>query len=257
MDISAKPHEAGGYAQERYSRGLRNYRQRARRYITLIMGPIILAGLAGYAIEGHYLAWFSGAVFGMGVGASLTLWDSPPTYIENWKLGAEGERKTESALAPLDRSGWLVLHDVANPRGNYDHVVVGRAGVFMLDTKNHRGSVHVSNGRLRLRRRLDPEANDPLWRMLSGALASAAQLKEELQHQTGIRQWVQAVVVVWADFDEDIYEHDNCVVVHGSRLLEWLASQPTRLDEAISRELGEGVKAIAAMRTTARGVASR
>jgi hypothetical protein len=139
MAFSERSHEAGLYAQRRYLRGLKNYRHRLGPYLVAFMGPLVFAGVAGYVIEGHYVAWLWGAVFGTAVGASLALWDSPPAYIENWKIGAEGERKTEHALAPLDRSRWVVRHDVANHRGNYDHVLVGRAGVFMLDTKNDRG----------------------------------------------------------------------------------------------------------------------
>jgi Nuclease-related domain len=48
--------------------------------------------------------------------------------LRNWRVGAEGERATERALRPLERSGWRVFHDVQERYGNYDHIVVGRAG---------------------------------------------------------------------------------------------------------------------------------
>ncbi|HUB36190.1 MAG TPA: nuclease-related domain-containing protein, partial [Solirubrobacteraceae bacterium] len=59
----------------------------------------------------------------------------------NWGLGAEGERRTERALRPLVRSGWSIVHDVEARYGNYDHIAVGPAGVFLLETKNLRGIV--------------------------------------------------------------------------------------------------------------------
>ena len=71
---------------------------------------------------------------------------SRPQYIQNWREGAEGERKTAKALKPLKRSGLRVLHDVQRRYGNYDHIAIARAGVFLLETKNLKGSVEVRTG---------------------------------------------------------------------------------------------------------------
>jgi Nuclease-related domain len=68
-----------------------------------------------------------------GVGATAWIWlrESPPGYIETWQTGAEGERKTEKALRRLETSGWTVVHDIDAGRGNYDHIAVSGAGVFV------------------------------------------------------------------------------------------------------------------------------
>lgn len=61
-----------------------------------------------------------------------------------WEHGAQGEAATMALLAPLERSGWRILHDRQLPgsRANLDHVLVSPCGtaVVVLDTKRwHRG----------------------------------------------------------------------------------------------------------------------
>jgi hypothetical protein len=59
----------------------------------------------------------------------------------DWRIGADGEEAVGRSLQRLGE-GWHVIHAV--PVGRYgsdmDHVVVGPAGVFSLNTKNHRRS---------------------------------------------------------------------------------------------------------------------
>jgi len=204
-----------------------------------------LGGLVGLVVERNVAAWIAGAAFGVGLGMWMVLRDSPPAYVENWQVGAEGERKTAKALARLDRSRWLVVHDVPCARGNYDHVGVSRAGVFLLETKNLQGTVEIRDGVPRLRRRLDPQADNPCPWVRSNALASAAALKAEIQQMTGHPLWVQAVVVLWSDFKEGVYEDERCVVVHGSRLRDWISGRSDELDEKAAGEIAAAVRVIA------------
>lgn len=57
-----------------------------------------------------------------------------------WYLGALGEIEVARRLGALD-AGWLVLHAVPIGSGtsDIDHVVVGRGGVFTINTKFHEG----------------------------------------------------------------------------------------------------------------------
>jgi hypothetical protein len=59
----------------------------------------------------------------------------------NWQRGARGERRTARQLRRLARQGWVVFHDLAVPgsRANADHLIIGPAGVFLVDSKNWRG----------------------------------------------------------------------------------------------------------------------
>src|SRR5438309_4294907 len=127
---------AGTYAKRRYVRGLRAWRSKNRVIFVAGFGPFVLTGLAGLIVAGHEASWGAGVFFGLGMGGWMTMRDSPPPHIANWQTGAEGARKTQRAPQRLESSRWLVAHDIECRRGNYDHIVVGRAGVFMLDSKN-------------------------------------------------------------------------------------------------------------------------
>ena len=67
-----------------------------------------------------------------------------------WRKGASGERWVGFILGRLPQ-GWHVFHDVpVGDRGaNIDHVVVGPAGAFTLNTKNLTGKVWVGPDSIR------------------------------------------------------------------------------------------------------------
>jgi len=238
-------HRAGGYAEGRYRRGLRKWRSHARLIFALAFGPFVMLGVAGLFVYGHFPAWGSGLVAGVALGIWLVMRESPPAYIENWHDGADGERKTAKALHPLENDGWLIVHDVQARYGNYDHIAVGRAGVYLLDTKNPNGTIEIRDGVPHLRRRHDAEADSSCVGIRSRALAGAASLKEDIQRRTGTRLWVQTVVVFWAEFPAGLYEDDRCVFVHGSRLRAWLKERPSKMDETATSDFAGAVADIA------------
>jgi Nuclease-related domain len=47
------------------------------------------------------------------------------------------------ALDGLRERGWFALHDVQLDRGNIDHVLIGRAGIFTIETKSHCGRLRA------------------------------------------------------------------------------------------------------------------
>jgi Nuclease-related domain len=237
---------AGGYAENRYKRGLRLWRSRSRLILIFCFGPFLALGLAGVLVEGHVVAWMAGVVFGVGTGAWIAMRESPPAYVENWRTGAEGERKTARALRNLDCSHWLVTHDLQNGRRNYDHILVGAPGVILLETKYPRGAIEMRSGQAFLSRGLDPEADKPCPWLRSSALAGAASLHDELRRRTGHRLWVEAVVVLWCEFAEGVYEEEKCSFVHGTRLPEWLSGRRDVLDEQTVRELRTYIESLAA-----------
>jgi hypothetical protein len=117
----------------------------------------------------------------------------------NWGRGAEGERKTAAAIGPLLSEGWRVEHDRQERRGNIDHVLVGPDGAFVLETKFPRGTASVEDGVLVVQ--LDEERSYRLD-VRPRVLGQAAKVADELAAETGARHWVQAVVVVWAEFPQ-------------------------------------------------------
>ncbi len=83
-----------------------------------------------------------GAAVGAAVLAALAVWAWPTGDPGRWAVGAEGEQATATLLHLLPRR-WVVLHDrrVPGSRANIDHLVIGRTGVWVLDTKTSRGRV--------------------------------------------------------------------------------------------------------------------
>jgi hypothetical protein len=69
----------------------------------------------------------------------------PSSDTLSWRRGAAGERRTARLLAPLERHGWAVLHDLAIPgsQANIDHLVIGPGGVAVVDSKQYRGRLHL------------------------------------------------------------------------------------------------------------------
>jgi Nuclease-related domain len=240
---------AGGYARARYERGLRSWRSAIRKYVILVFGPLILAGVAGGIAAGNRWSWVAGAMFGLGVGAGIVIRESPPAYIENWEIGADGERKTAQALAELGRQ-WTVLHDIDSGLGNYDHVLVGPAGVFVLDSKNPLGEAHIRDGAPWLRRRHDPEADRPARWLRASALDGARRLHRQLERQTKHVPWVNAVTVLWCPFPEQLSQTGRHVIVHGSQLAAWLTSLPVTLKPAELHRYATAVQALAAASET-------
>jgi hypothetical protein len=69
----------------------------------------------------------------------------PSEQARTWQRGAHGERRTARLLRRLAREGYVVFHDLAvpgNTSANLDHLVIGRSGVFVIDSKQWTGAVH-------------------------------------------------------------------------------------------------------------------
>ena len=158
----------------------------------------------------------------------------PPGWIENWHLGASGEKRTEKELRRLPRP-WVAFHDISLPGDtNIDHLVVGPGGVFVLDSKNWSGTIAV-----------DPSGTvsavrwegGPSYRVAdSGHVISlATETSHRIRGATRIVTWVQPVVVVWADFPQGITE-GKATYVKGEQLVAWLVGRSRRIaDERIPR----------------------
>jgi Nuclease-related domain len=244
VPLESELRRAGTYADERYKDARRRYRRRARPVLVGAFGPFVLAGVVVLAVGGHPVTWIAGAVTGAVGAAWIIVRDEPPAYIEHWREGAEGERKTEKALMPLKRSGLRVFHDVQMRYGNYDHVAVGRAGVFLVETKNPNGVVEVRGGVPHIRRRHDPQADKREVQVRTRALSAAADLSKEIKRRTGLATWVQAVVVFWADFPEGVVEDSRCVYIYGPRLRSWMQCRQDCLDQPTVDEIATAVASL-------------
>src|ERR1700730_4535134 len=129
--------------------------------------------------------------------------------------GAPGEEQGGGILDGLCRrgnGGWQVIHDANLGHGNVDHIAIGPAGVFTVETKSHPGPVRVAR--------------------MHGAVLAQAQAERRLVEQaTGLR--VQPLVVysrAWVD--RPLARRKGVRVVPAGMLAEHLQRQPARLSPA-------------------------
>jgi hypothetical protein len=100
------------------------------------------------AIAGSSLARLTGLAAGVALAWRLRFRPTPDTLA--WRRGAQGEQRTARLLAPLERHGYQVFHDLAVPgsAANVDHLVVGPTGVYVIDSKRYSGQLRYSGGHL-------------------------------------------------------------------------------------------------------------
>jgi Nuclease-related domain len=234
---------AGNSARQRYRRGLKSWRRSPTvKRVRLIVWPLISASILLAPWLPSPWAWTDGFVAGALAGLWLWLRDDPPEYIARWQRGAEGERETARALLELP-AGWHVRHDVDAGYGNRDHVVVGPAGVFLLDSKNLGGTVTLLGSSLVVERRLDADASYQV-QIERSLRAQAAGVSAELALSSGLKPWVQPVAVIWGAFSQRAVEHDGVAYVHGDELTTWLRDRPVRLAPEETATLVTAVEAM-------------
>jgi hypothetical protein len=64
--------------------------------------------------------------------------------VERRDRGASAEEHVGGLLDGLADGEWRVIHDASLGRGNVDHILIGPAGVFTVETKSHPGPVRVA-----------------------------------------------------------------------------------------------------------------
>ena len=212
-----------------YKRGLLDWRRRIRRPVALLLGPFAAAGILVAALLDDEWDFAGGVLFGVAFALWVWVRDAPPHYVEHWRIGSAGERKTERVLRPLMRAGWRIYHDIADGRGNRDHIVVGPGGLFLIDSKSLGGRVEV-DGDIVITHRPGGTVFDhrkDLGRRLRGA---AAGLHGELASRSDSPvPRVRAVAALWCEFTEGQVEGRDVTFVAGTRLAGWLQREPTRL----------------------------
>lgn len=150
-----------------------------------------------------------------------------------WLAGAEGERRVARELDRLP-SSWTVIHDRLLMPGlaesNIDHIVIGPAGLVMVDAKNYSGDIgvwgdslyqHLGQGAARTSRNLAKELRKVHWMATQMAQRLAMPVTPVLclagnrHRRFGQAQLVAGVWVVSLDW-----------------LARWMLSLPVRIADA-------------------------
>ena len=141
-----------------------------------------------------------------------------------WSKGADGEEEVARRLRKLGE-GWMVLHGVPVGSGDsdIDHVVIGPAGVFTINTKNHLGGrVSVNNKAIYVNGTFQPYLRNSRF---EGQRASKL-----LTAGCGFGVNARPVVVVMADSLSFTGQPDGVHVVGRKKVAQWLSSQPVVLE---------------------------
>lgn len=64
--------------------------------------------------------------------------------VDRHDRGAKGEEQVGGLLDGLEGGDWHAIHDASLGNGNVDHILIGPAGVFTVETKSHPGPVRVA-----------------------------------------------------------------------------------------------------------------
>jgi len=140
-----------------------------------LVAAVTLAGQQLATRTGLLDPWLAGLIAAAGAAWRVRFRASQPTRA--WRDGARGERATARRLRRLERHGYVVLHDLQVPgsRANIDHLAIGPAGVFVIDSKYYRSALQLGgDGMLWY-------GGYPLTQQLATAVWASVRVAEALQ----------------------------------------------------------------------------
>ena len=139
---------AGDSAQREYEKRRARERAAIRSNLAWTIPLVaIFSVIGGILVERFVGSLGLLAAILIAVALGFELWGTS-SHITAYGKGAEGERLTGRALEKLP--GYVVLHDrkIPGSKANIDHVAIGPAGVFVIETKNYKGEVKVRGNEL-------------------------------------------------------------------------------------------------------------
>lgn len=151
--------------------------------------------------------------------------DPLPADAQPWFTGALGERQVGAALGRLP-IGWNAFHAVPVGSGDadVDHLVVGPGGVFVVNTKHHRGARLAVYDRAVL-------VNGVKKPYLRNADLEASRVRGLLV-RAGIEAPVHAAIVVVGAKELRIHRKPvRTAVLRSESLVRWLTRRPAVLDD--------------------------
>ena len=149
-----------------------------------------------------------------------------------YRLGGDGEETVGARLDRLSHPNWMALHDIVrNHKGtNVDHLVIGPAGVFSINTKNHpKAKAVVTEESFRV--------NGHAQNYLHVARHEASKVSDILSAAMGHPIPVRAMIVVMGAELEIRSAPPDVDVVSRKDLPKWFLKGPVTLDQSEAGEL--------------------
>ena len=203
----------------------------------LLLCAVLLGALATALVLGRYVLLFT-AAFVAAAALTLFLWRKGLRRVESYFKGACGEVRVAAVLEALPAS-WHVFNDFEAGKHHVDHVVVGTAGVYAVETKNWNGKVTVEEGEM-LYNGVLPDRS-PLKQALREAEAVKAVLAKAGWNYVGT---VQPVVCMASDAcAADGAEVGGVHLLNASSAVEWFARREPVLSEKEVERLAQLMEA--------------
>jgi len=134
--------------------------------------------------------------------------------LHNHRFGREGERVVGQYLNRLNLFGHRTIHDVVFNRGNIDHIIVSRKGVFSIETKSLR-KTGKGDGNISFDGKNVLVNGNPLPRSpIPQAKGQASELTKFIKRRTGNKIHVQPVVVFPDWYVEEELSRDIWLLSH-------------------------------------------
>jgi len=185
--------------------------------------PVFLGvAAAGFSVATAFFANASAgaAAFAVSIAATGFALARALKRIESYFKGARGEERVSGILRSLPES-YHVFNDFVALGTHVDHVVVGPAGVFSVETKNWRGEVTVEDGYILV------DGSLPSRAPLAQAVKEAALVKAQLE-KLGWKGDVTPVLAFASDtFKSRMAEIGGAVVMNAGELQSSFAAGRT------------------------------
>jgi len=184
---------------------------------------VCLGAFAAATALGQRLELF-GALFAVSAIAVAVWWRRGLHRVESFFKGARGEEIVAGMLAHLPDE-WHVFHDFEAGRHHVDHVLVGPAGVFAVETKNWRDAVTLESGEVIV------GGHVPSHPPVAQASAEAKAVRAALARAGWNGEVAPVVCFASGTFKGGLAKAGIVLVANVADFLQWLQKQPRTFSE--------------------------
>ena len=163
---------------------------------------VCFGAFAAATVLGQRLEIF-GALFAVSAIAVAFWWRRGLLRVESFFKGARGEEAMAGMLARLS-DDWHVFHDFEAGSHHVDHVLVGPAGVFAVETKNWQDPVRLESGEL----------------LFGGHVPTHPPIAQ------ATAEVVPVVCFVSGTFGDGFAQAGKVIVANSEAFMKWLSEQP-------------------------------
>ncbi len=166
------------------------------------------------------------------IGYSIYKLTKAKSQLENLRRGRDGERYVGQLLEDLRKDGYRIFHDIFADNFNLDHVVIGKTGIYVIETKTWGNSASIKSasydGRtLNLNGYAVPR--NPIFQVQ----AEARWLSDILRKSIGNKFYVQPIIALPSKFIDPlvnkVLEPENVRLLNPKTIARFLNNDAEKL----------------------------